>query len=71
MRIDDDRYIPGLSELTQVIHNTRLSNLMQMNHDVPSSSMAGTSGHFPNPDCGLFTMVIKSENDFHNEESAC
>jgi len=35
LRIDDDRYIDGLRELTQVIHQYDCPVFMQMNHDGP------------------------------------
>ena len=34
-RIDDDKYIPGLAELVQVIHKHGCPTFMQMNHDGP------------------------------------
>ena len=34
-RIDNDKYIQGLSELTEVIHKYGCPTFMQMNHDGP------------------------------------
>ncbi len=34
-RIDDDKYIPGLVELVQIIHKHGCPTFMQMNHDGP------------------------------------
>lgn len=34
-RIDDDRYIPGLVELVEIIHKHGCPTFMQMNHDGP------------------------------------
>jgi 2,4-dienoyl-CoA reductase (NADPH2) len=34
-RIDDDRYIPGLAELVDIIHKHGCPTFMQMNHDGP------------------------------------
>ncbi|MBN2241784.1 MAG: FAD-dependent oxidoreductase [Acidobacteria bacterium] len=34
-RIDDDKYIPGLAELVEIIHSHGCPTFMQMNHDGP------------------------------------
>jgi 2,4-dienoyl-CoA reductase (NADPH2) len=68
-RIDDDKYIEGLSELVKVIHKHNCPTFMQMNHDGPWQVNMPFE---PNP---LFSGVpvasspamIKSEHDHHNE----
>src|SRR4030042_1466520 len=34
-RIDDDKYLPGMSELAAIIHKHGCPTFMQMNHDGP------------------------------------
>lgn len=68
-RIDDDKYIEGLSELTQIIHKHGCPTFMQMNHDGPWQTKLGFE---PNPPyagqpVAASPVSFKSENDFHNE----
>ena len=68
-RIDDDKYIKGLSELVQVIHKHGCPTFMQMNHDGPWQVK------LPIVPVPLFSgqpiasspVSLNSENDFHNE----
>ncbi len=68
-RIDDDRYIQGLSELTQIIHKYGCPTFMQMNHDGPwqtkywGDPVPLNSG----PPIAASPVSMKSPNDFHNE----
>jgi 2,4-dienoyl-CoA reductase (NADPH2) len=68
-RIDDDRYIKGLSELTQVIHKHGCPTFMQMNHDGPWQTNLGIDPNppFAGPPIAASPVSLKSENDFHNE----
>ena len=68
-RIDDDKYIKGLSELVQVIHKHDCPTFMQMNHDgpwqvklpfVPAPLFSGSP-------IASSPVSMNSENDFHNE----
>jgi 2,4-dienoyl-CoA reductase (NADPH2) len=68
-RIDDDRFIRGLSELVDVIHKHNCPTFMQMNHDgnwqtklpfVPEPLFEG-------PPIAPSPVSMKSNNDFHNE----
>ncbi len=67
-RIDNDRYIQGLSELTAVIHKYGCPTFMQMNHDGPwQAHLLGDDSPFQGPPIGASPTVLKNENDFHNE----
>jgi 2,4-dienoyl-CoA reductase (NADPH2) len=68
-RIDDDKYIQGLSELVQVIHKYGCPTFMQMNHDGPwqANLFDDPDPPFKGPPIAASPMVMKSENDFHNE----
>ena len=68
-RIDDNKYIKGLSELVQVIHKHDCPTFMQMNHDgpwqvklpfVPAPLFSGSP-------IASSPVSMNSENDFHNE----
>ncbi len=71
-RIDDDRYIKGLSELAEIIHKHGCPTFMQMNHDGPWQ----TKGWEARPDIpplvtgqpiAASPVSFSSMNDFHNE----
>lgn len=68
-RIDDDRYIRGLSELTEIIHKHGCPTFMQMNHDGPWQSILWEPT--PMVPCGqpiaASPVTINSDNDSHNE----
>jgi 2,4-dienoyl-CoA reductase (NADPH2) len=68
-RIDDDKYIQGLSELVQVIHKYDCPTFMQMNHDGPwqTNLFIDANPPFAGPPIAASPVVMKSENDFHNE----
>jgi 2,4-dienoyl-CoA reductase (NADPH2) len=68
-RIDDDRYIQGLSELTGVIHRHGCPTFMQMNHDGPWQVSLGFEPNppFAGPPIASSPVTMKSENDFHNQ----
>ncbi len=66
-RIDDDKYIPGLSRLVEVIHKHGCPTFMQMNHDGPWQSMWGPSPIIPGPPIGSSPTKLESPLDFHNE----
>src|SRR4030042_1326340 len=69
-RIDDDKYIPGLSELAEIIHKHNCPTFMQMNHDGPWQAMlfAAPNPPFKGPPIADSTVVLKNANDFHNEK---
>ncbi len=66
-RIDDDKYIKGLSELVKVIHKHGCPTFMQMNHDGPWHSMWGPSPIIPGPPIGSSPTTLNSPLDFHSE----
>jgi len=72
-RIDDDKYLPGLSELPKLIHKYGCPTFMQMNHDGPWQSSlfeipnAPPNSPFKGPPIAASRVTMKSENDFHNE----
>jgi len=67
-RIDDDKYIQGLSELTQVIHKHHCPTFMQMNHDGPwQRALLGLTPFYEGQPIASSAITMKSENDFHNE----
>jgi 2,4-dienoyl-CoA reductase (NADPH2) len=68
-RIDDDKYIKGLSDLVEVIHKQDCPIFMQMNHDGPWQAKIGfeTNPLFTGPPIGASPVSIKTENDFHND----
>jgi 2,4-dienoyl-CoA reductase (NADPH2) len=68
-RIDDDKYIAGLSELVEVIHKHGCPTFMQMNHDGPwQRQILGSSGpFFEGQPVAASNVTVKSDNDFHNE----
>ncbi len=66
-RLDDDKYIKGISELVKVIHKHGCPTFMQMNHDGPWQSMWGPSPIIPGPPIGASAVSFNSPMDFHNE----
>jgi 2,4-dienoyl-CoA reductase (NADPH2) len=67
-RIDDDKYIAGLSELPKIIHQYGCPTFMQMNHDGPwEASILGADSPFKGPPIGASAVSLKSQNDFHNQ----
>jgi 2,4-dienoyl-CoA reductase (NADPH2) len=68
-RIDDDRYIPGMAQIADVIHKHGCPCFMQMNHDgtwqvnlpfVPDPPYSGLP-------YAASDVVVPCETDFHNE----
>ena len=68
-RIDDDKYIKGLSELAEVIHRHGCPAFMQMNHDGPWQSKLGFEPDppFKGPPIASSPITLKNPGDFHNE----
>ena len=67
-RIDDDKYIKGLSEMTELIHKQRCPIFMQMNHDGPwQSPLFGTNPLFSGPPIGASPINLNIPTDFHRD----
>jgi len=68
-RIDDDKYIKGLSELVEVIHKHGCPTFMQMNHDGPwqANLLGMDDGPFFGQPIAASEVTVKSDNDFHNQ----
>jgi 2,4-dienoyl-CoA reductase-like NADH-dependent reductase (Old Yellow Enzyme family) len=71
-RIDQDKYIPGLRELTQIIHQYGCPAFMQMNHDGPWQTQPWEASPDIPPlvtaqPIASSAVTLKSMNDFHNE----
>lgn len=71
LRIDDDRYINGLRELTQIIHKYDCPTFMQMNHDGPWQVIGFDPPGVPPFNSGkpvaASPVSINSETDLHND----
>jgi 2,4-dienoyl-CoA reductase (NADPH2) len=69
-RIDDDKYVKGLSALPKIIHKYNCPTFMQMNHDGPWQIKLGFEPNppSPGPPVAASPVSFKSDNDFHNEE---
>lgn len=68
-RLDDDKYIPGMAQIADVIHKHGCPTFMQMNHD---GTWQVHLPFVPNPPySGLpyaaSTVTVPCETDFHNE----
>jgi 2,4-dienoyl-CoA reductase (NADPH2) len=69
-RLDDDKYIKGLSELTKIIHSHGCPTFMQMFHDAPWQTQHWEQVPInPGPPAGASPVVVNSIADFHNEET--
>ncbi len=68
-RIDNDKYIKGLSALPRIIHKYGCPTFMQMNHDGPWQADMGIEPVplFEGPPIAASPVSFKSENDFHNQ----
>ncbi len=67
-RIDDDKYIKGLSELVQNIRKYDCPTFMQMNHDGPWQRIIfEPTALSPGPPIAASPVTFSSDKDFHNE----
>jgi len=68
-RIDDDKYIEGLSELVEVIHKHGCPTFMQMNHDGPWMVKLPfvPEPMYDGPPIGASPVSFDSDGDFHAE----
>jgi 2,4-dienoyl-CoA reductase (NADPH2) len=68
-RIDQDKYVEGLSELVRIIHKHKCPTFMQMNHDGPWQVKLPfvSKPLFSGSPIAASAVSIKAENDLHNE----
>ena len=68
-RIDDDKYIKGLSELVGVIHRHGCPTFMQMNHDGPWQVKLpfAPEPFYDGEPIGASSVNLACESDFHNQ----
>ena len=68
-RMDDDKYIDGMSELVAVIHKYECPAFMQIEHDGPWQSPLFDNAPplFDGPPIGASPMQIDSPGDFHRD----
>jgi 2,4-dienoyl-CoA reductase (NADPH2) len=68
-RIDDDRYIKGLSELTKIIHGYGCPAFIQLVHEGPWQTKFPFMPEplFEGPPVGASPISLNNPNDFHNE----
>jgi len=68
-RIDDDKYIKGLSELVAIIHKHGCPTFMQMNHDGPWQVKLPFAPEpmYDGPPIGASPVSFESDGDFHAE----
>jgi 2,4-dienoyl-CoA reductase (NADPH2) len=68
-RIDDDKYIEGLSELVKVIHKHGCPTFMQMEHDGPWQSplFPNVPATFSGPPIGASPINLPVPGDFHRD----
>jgi 2,4-dienoyl-CoA reductase (NADPH2) len=69
-RIDDDKYIQGLSELVQIIHKHGCPTFMQMNHDGPWQVKLPFAPEpmYDGEPIGASPVSFEFEGDFHAEK---
>jgi 2,4-dienoyl-CoA reductase (NADPH2) len=69
-RIDDDKYIQGLSELVQIIHKHGCPTFMQMNHDGPWQVKLPfvPEPMYDGEPIGASPVSFEFEGDFHAEK---
>jgi 2,4-dienoyl-CoA reductase (NADPH2) len=70
-RLDDDKYIPGMKELTDTIHKHGCPTFMQMEHDGPWQSplFPGVGPMFEGPPIGASPVYLPGEmGDFHKDK---
>ncbi len=69
-RIDDDKYIQGLSELTAIIHKHGCPTFMQMNHDGPWQVKLPFAPEpmYDGEPIGASPVSFEFEGDFHAEK---
>lgn len=69
-RIDDDKFLPGLCELADVIHKHDCPTFLSTNHDGPWQVHWGNEQNplYPGPPVAASNVWLKNPYDHHNEE---
>jgi 2,4-dienoyl-CoA reductase (NADPH2) len=69
-RFDDDKYLPGMTQLVDAIHSHGCPTFMQMCHDGPWQNplLPGAGPIFDGPPVGASAVKIDAPGDFHNDE---
>ena len=69
-RIDDDKFLPGLCELADVIHKHGCPTFLSTNHDGPWQVHWGNEQNplYPGPPVAASNVWLKNPYDHHNEE---
>jgi 2,4-dienoyl-CoA reductase (NADPH2) len=68
-RMDDDKYIPGMKQLVDLIHSHGCPTFMQMEHDGPWQNplFPNHPATFDGPPIGASARKIDSPSDFHRD----
>ncbi|MDR0311868.1 MAG: FAD-dependent oxidoreductase [Acidobacteriota bacterium] len=69
-RIDDDKFLPGLCELAEVIHKHGCPTFLSTNHDGPWQVHWGREQNptYPGPPVAASNVWMENPYDHHNEE---
>jgi 2,4-dienoyl-CoA reductase (NADPH2) len=69
-RFDDDKYLPGMTQLVKTIHSHGCPTFMQMCHDGPWQNplLPGAGPIFDGPPVGASAVKLDAPGDFHNNE---
>ena len=69
-RIDDDKFLPGLCELAEVIHKHGCPTFLSTNHDGPWQVHWGREQNptYPGPPVAASNVWLDNPYDHHNEE---
>ena len=68
-RMDDDKYIPGMTQLVDLIHSNGCPTFMQMEHDGPWQNplFPNHPATFDGPPIGASAVKIDRPSDFHRD----
>jgi 2,4-dienoyl-CoA reductase (NADPH2) len=68
-RLDDDKYIPGIAQLAEVIHRHKCPAFLAFNHDGPWQTKWGreTNPLYGGPPVAASAVNLPNPNDHHNE----
>jgi 2,4-dienoyl-CoA reductase (NADPH2) len=68
-RLDDDKYIPGIAQLAEVIHRHKCPAFLAFNHDGPWQTKWGREANplYGGPPVAASPVYLPDPNDHHNE----